>query len=170
MEKKSRIRFNPVSKEIEIEGSESFVKIYFDKIQAMLSMPFAKAAPAKRGRRKAITAEAATAKKAEKKAKPAKPSRVKKASKVVKSAVSRKVRKVRKAGKKGSARKRITNIDAVVSLVQGAPEGISTTDLKTKTGLTERQIWSIVNRASKEGRILKVKRGVYGGGTAQGAI
>lgn len=33
----SRIRFNPVTKEIEIEGSEKFVKTYFDKIQSMLS-------------------------------------------------------------------------------------------------------------------------------------
>ena len=33
----SRIKFNPVTKEIEIEGSEDFVKAYFDKIQAMLS-------------------------------------------------------------------------------------------------------------------------------------
>jgi len=56
----------------------------------------------------------------------------------------------------------VTNIDAVVSLIQGAPDGISTADLKIKTGLDESQIWNIVTRASKEGRIRKVKRGVYG--------
>jgi predicted transcriptional regulator of viral defense system len=44
----------------------------------------------------------------------------------------------------------------------GAPEGISMVELKEKTGLAERQIWSIVNRASKAGKIKKVKRGVYG--------
>jgi len=44
----------------------------------------------------------------------------------------------------------------------GAPEGISTVELKEKTGLAERQIWSIVNRASKAGKIKKVKRGIYG--------
>ncbi len=37
MGEQSRIKFNPVTKEIEIEGSEKFVGIYFDKIQAMLS-------------------------------------------------------------------------------------------------------------------------------------
>jgi len=37
MGEQSRIKFNPVTKEIEIEGSEKFVKTYFDKIQAMLS-------------------------------------------------------------------------------------------------------------------------------------
>jgi NADPH-dependent glutamate synthase beta subunit-like oxidoreductase len=33
----SRIKFNPVTKEIEIEGSEKFVKIYFTKIQALIA-------------------------------------------------------------------------------------------------------------------------------------
>ena len=37
MAEKSRIKFNPVTKEIEIEGSESFVTVTLDKIQAMLS-------------------------------------------------------------------------------------------------------------------------------------
>ena len=37
MKENSRIRFNPVTKEIEVEGSESFVKTYFSKLQAMIS-------------------------------------------------------------------------------------------------------------------------------------
>ena len=37
MKEKSRIRFNPVTKEIEIEGSEEFVKTYFGKLQGMIS-------------------------------------------------------------------------------------------------------------------------------------
>ena len=37
METKSRIKFNPVTQEIEIEGSEKFVKTYFDKIQSNVS-------------------------------------------------------------------------------------------------------------------------------------
>ena len=37
MKENSRIRFNPGTKEIEIEGSESFVKTYFNKLQAMIS-------------------------------------------------------------------------------------------------------------------------------------
>ncbi len=32
----SRIYLNPVTKEIEIEGSEEFIKTYFDKLQKML--------------------------------------------------------------------------------------------------------------------------------------
>ena len=51
----------------------------------------------------------------------------------------------------------------VVGLIQGSAEGISTAELKEKTGLVESQIWSIVNRASKEGKVRKMKRGLYGG-------
>jgi hypothetical protein len=34
--------------------------------------------------------------------------------------------------------------------------------IKEKTGLAERQIWEIVNRASKLGKVKKMKRGLYG--------
>ncbi|MEI7672743.1 MAG: hypothetical protein WCK00_11590 [Deltaproteobacteria bacterium] len=37
MTEKSRVKFNPGTKEIEIEGSESFVTATFDKLQAMIS-------------------------------------------------------------------------------------------------------------------------------------
>jgi len=57
--------------------------------------------------------------------------------------------------------KGVTNIGAVLALVQGSTKGISTTELKEKAGLTERQTWGIVTRAAKEGKIRKVKRGVY---------
>ena len=59
-------------------------------------------------------------------------------------------------------KKKVTQIAAIVGLVQENAEGISTTTLKEKTGLAERQIWSIVDRAAKEGKIRKIKRGLYG--------
>ena len=37
MAQTSRIRFNPVTKEVEIEGTESFIKSYFTKIQNLFS-------------------------------------------------------------------------------------------------------------------------------------
>ena len=37
MEERSRIRFNPVTKEIEVEGSEEFVRTYFDKLHQLLA-------------------------------------------------------------------------------------------------------------------------------------
>ena len=125
----SRIRFNPVTKEIEVEGTEQFVKTYFAKLQAMLS--------------------GASEKKAAIKEKP-------------KAAKGRPSRKSKKVAKKAPGKKRITNLASVIGLIQGSPEGISTAQLMKKTGLAERQIWSIVDRAGKEGKIRKIKRGLYG--------
>ncbi|MCE5262573.1 MAG: hypothetical protein LLG97_03445 [Deltaproteobacteria bacterium] len=113
-----RIKFNPATKEIEVEGSETFVKAYFAKLQAMMS---------------GIPEEKTAGKEAPKTA----------------------------PTKKEPGEKRVTNIDKVVELVQGSTEGISTIDLQEKTGLVERQIWGIVTRAAKLGKIKKVKRGVY---------
>jgi hypothetical protein len=127
MRENSRIRFNPVTKEIEVEGSEKFVKTYFQKLQQMLS-----SVPGDKGRRQP-----------QKKARP-----VKKAKRA-KGTQGRK-----KAGKQ-------TQADAVVSLVNGSEGGITTSALKAKTGLSERQIWSIVYRAQKEGKIKKTRRGMY---------
>ncbi len=122
MKNNSRIRFNPATKEIEVEGTEAFVKTYFGKIQAMISGPAekttkaTKAAPAKKGR---------------------------------------------STTKKKSVEKKVTNIDKVLELIKASTEGISTADLKGKTGLAERQIWSIVNCAKRDGKIKKAKRGLY---------
>lgn len=137
MENKSRIRFNPVTKEVEIEGSEEFVKVYFTKLQEMLSGPVVeglereKAGPTKQ---------------------------IEKGQRTVKVPVPK---KAGRASEKEAGGKRVTNVSAVVTLIQGSEEGISTTELKEKTGLTERQIWSIVDRAAKDGKIRKLKRGVY---------
>ena len=123
MKNNSRIRFNPGTKEIEVEGSEKFVKAYFNKLQSMIT--------------------GTTEKK-------------------VKAVKTGPVKKVSKATKKEPGVKRVTNIDTVVGLIQASTEGISTAELKEKTGLAESQIWNIVNRAKKEGKIQKMKRGLYG--------
>ena len=118
MAENSRIRFNPVTKEIEVEGSETFVKTYFDKLQAMIL-------------------------------------------EIPKAPAGRKEPKVASVEKKEPGVKRVSDIDRVVKIIQESTEGISTTELQNKTGLIERQIWSIVTRAAKLGKIKKVKRGVY---------
>jgi hypothetical protein len=141
MKENSRIRFNPGTKEIEVEGSESFVKTYFGKLQAMISNPSKKIV-------------------AEPKVEKARP--VKKAPKKPKAIKARSAKKAKKSAKKAPGVKRVTNIDMIVGLIQGSVEGISTVELKEKTGLKDSQIWSIVNRAAKAGKIRKVKRGVYG--------
>jgi hypothetical protein len=144
MKENSRIKFNPVTKEIEIEGSESFVKRYFGKLQTMISEPAEKKDVSK------------------KELKPPKAAPVKKAEKKAKDVENRPQKKAKKATKKEAGEKGVTNIDMVMGLIQGSAEGISTAVLKEKTGLAERQIWGIVTRATKEGKIRKVKRGLYG--------
>jgi Mor family transcriptional regulator len=144
MENNSRIRFNPVTKEIEIEGSESFVKTYFDKLQEVISGPAEKIVAAK------------------KESKAIKAAPTKKTGKKLKTAKAGPVKKVSKNAKKKPMEKRVTHIDMIVELIQGSSEGISTAELKKKTGLSELQIWGIVNRVAKEGKIRKMKRGLYG--------
>jgi polyhydroxyalkanoate synthesis regulator phasin len=99
------------------------------------------------------------AKKAKKEPKAVKPFP---AIKEPKAAKPRPAKKVKKVAKKKPGAQKLTNIDTIVGLIQGSADGISTAVLKEKTGLAESQIWNIVNRVSKLGKIKKVKRGVYG--------
>ena len=50
---------------------------------------------------------------------------------------------------------------AVLTLIRGSKEGLTTTELKEKTGLTDRQIRPIVSSAKKTGKIKLTKPGVY---------
>jgi uncharacterized membrane protein len=127
MKENSRIRFNPVTKEIEVEGSEKFVKTYFQELQRLLSQ-----GPGEKN-----------AKQLQKNARPVRKAKGAKAA----------------PGRKKAAKE--TQADAVVALVSGSGGGITTSALKEKTGLTERQIWSVVYRAQKQGKIKKTKRGMY---------
>ena len=122
MAKQSRIKFNPVTKEVEVEGSEKFVRTYFNKLQEMISgsegkMPAVKGRPRK--------AKAVPAKRAKKAAGTVKASAVIKVKRVTKTGKD-------KTGKKGPAGKRVTNIDAVVTLIQENAEGITTAELKRR--------------------------------------
>ncbi|MHB8909960.1 MAG: hypothetical protein ACYDAA_13900 [Syntrophales bacterium] len=139
MKETSRIMFNPGTGEVEVEGSEKFVKTTFNKLQKLLS-----------GSSRVVKEPKAAKVRSAKKTKRTSGAR---------KAVPRKM--VRPAGKRGAGKKKVTNIDAVVALIQGSAGGISTAELKEKTGLADAQIWNIVNRTAKEGRIRKVKRGLY---------
>jgi hypothetical protein len=132
MAKTSYLRFNPDTREIEIEGSEEFVKTYFDKLQQMLPK---------------LSGEV---KKARLKTK-------------AKAEIPAPRKAIKVASKKAAASKsqEVSLIDKVVGLIQESAEGITTAELKDKTGLTETQIWGITSRATKLGKIKKTKRGVY---------
>ena len=140
MGENSRIRFNPVTKEIEIEGSEKFIDAYFHKIQEILS-----GTPAMK-----VTGPAPIA------ARPAERARKGRRREVLP------LRKVKHfdAVEPGAKTPRTTLFDKVVGIIQDG-KGVTTSDLKKKTGLTEKQIWSITYRGEKLGKIKKSKRGVY---------
>ena len=150
MIKQSRIKFNPVTKELEIEGAEKFVKTYFDKIQGMISgvvEVFAKVPKKKKARvvAKETAAEGSIAKK----------------KTVGKARQPKKAAKAAEKTKKPVKAKRERKSNVVLGLILGSVEGITTTELEEKTGLKDRQIWAIVQRAIKQGKIKAVKRGVY---------
>jgi len=143
MKIRSRIYFNPVTKEIEIEGSESFVTTYFDKLQPMLpkSLDHVKEEP-----RVAKTL-------------PVKGIKVKKAVKVEISAPKKVINAAK--GKISDKKGKKTSFDTVIGLIQGSPTGITTAELMKKTGYTPKKIWSITSRAAKMGKIKRPKLGTY---------
>lgn len=110
MEERSRIKFNPATREIEVEGSESFVKAYFAKIQKLL-------------------------------------------------AEEEETKSVKAASAPGVKRGDI--YDTVMGIIAQTADGINTSDLMEKTGLTSQQIRSVIYRAEKQGKLRKAKRGLY---------
>lgn len=131
MKEPSRIKFNPVTKEIEIEGSEKFVKTYFDRIRALMDPRTDRDAPQ---------------------------------TLVGKEKDPYKHRFAKSLPEKGagvSANKSGTNAGKVISLLRESNNGLTTTELKDKTGLEDKQIWAIIYRAEKMGKIRKAKRGIY---------
>lgn len=168
MVEKSRVRFNPATKEMEVEGSESFVKTTLDKLLAMISEAPAKkaviktepnpakAAPVKAEKKKAKAVKAASA--ASTKADKMKP----KAAKATPKKKTKKIRRPKSASKMATGTKRGELSKAVLDLIHGSPEGIAMAELKEKTGMKDIQIRNIVTRATKLGKIRKMNRGVYG--------
>ena len=143
MKIRSRIYLNPVTKEIEIEGSESFVTTYFDKLQQLL--------PGSPDEEKEEPKVA--------KVFPVKKIKVKKEAKV-ENPVPKKVIKAAK-GKISDKKGKNTLINTVIGFIQGSRKGITTSELMEKTGLTPKQIWSFTSRAAKLGKIKRSNRGTY---------
>jgi len=118
MPEKTRIKFNPATKEIEIEGSEAFVKKYFDVVSDVI-----------------LGSRAGAGKTS--KAAPSKPN---------------------KKAQKGNG---ATNTSSVLGLIKENKGGLTTPELKKKTGLADKQIWPIIYKAEKQGKIKKGGRGLY---------
>jgi len=56
-----------------------------------------------------------------------------------------------------------TATDTVLGIVRRSKKGVDTTIIKQKTGYDDRKIWSILQRAYKQGKIKRVKKGTYVG-------
>ena len=62
---------------------------------------------------------------------------------------------------KGKRAKKLSDTDKVLRVIRGHKKGVDVAKLKKKTGFADNKIRAIVYRASKEGKIKRVKRGVY---------
>jgi ElaB/YqjD/DUF883 family membrane-anchored ribosome-binding protein len=69
--------------------------------------------------------------------------------------------------KKAAPRKRATKATAteqILKIIKRSRKGVDVPMLKTKTGFEDKKVRNIIFRASKEGKIKKVGRGIYVGG------
>lgn len=89
----------------------------------------------------------------------------KKTAKNSKAAPTRKTAKkpaVQKASKKLSETNTPQHMsDKVLEIIQSAPDGVTTDEIIEQTGLSKRQVWGIVSKAKKAGKIAAAKRGSY---------
>ena len=86
-----------------------------------------------------------------------KPKRKKRAP-VRKKIVARKPKKVPARGRKA---KKLTATAEVLKVIKGYKKGVDIPTLKKKTGFADTKIRAIIHRASKEGKIKRLTRGVY---------
>ena len=68
----------------------------------------------------------------------------------------------KKTQKKSSANKATKGLsEEVLGLIEDSTNGLKTDQIIEQTGLSKRQIWGIVSRAKKSGKIRTAKRGIY---------
>ncbi|MDY7035460.1 MAG: hypothetical protein SV375_04765 [Thermodesulfobacteriota bacterium] len=65
--------------------------------------------------------------------------------------------------KKASGRKKVkpTAIDTVMAVINRSRKGVTTAQIKAKTGFDERKIWDTVNRAKRQGMVKSGGKGIY---------
>ena len=95
----------------------------------------------------------------------AKPQKPKAAKKIKRKAIKARARRAM-AIKKATPRKKagkMTATEQILSIVRRSRKGVDVPALKRKTGFEDKKVRNIIFRASKEGRIKKVGRGIYVG-------
>ena len=91
-----------------------------------------------------------------------KPKTVKKAKRKTVKAKAKRAAAVKKAAPRKKAAKD-TATDQILKIIKRSRKGVDVPTLKTKTGFEDKKVRNIIFRASKEGKIKKVGRGIYTG-------
>ncbi|MDX1707045.1 MAG: hypothetical protein R3274_00495 [Desulfobacterales bacterium] len=76
--------------------------------------------------------------------------------------------KRRATAKKATVRRKATQMTAteqILKIVRRSRKGVDVPTLKAKTGFQDKKVRNIIFRASKEGKIRKIGRGIYVGAT-----
>ena len=92
--------------------------------------------------------------------------KVKAAKKVKRKRVKAKAKRAavaKKAAPRKRAAKKVTSTDQILKIIKRSRKGVNVPTLKAKTGFEDKKVRNIIFRASKEGKIKKVGRGVYVG-------
>ncbi|MGD2186180.1 MAG: hypothetical protein PVI71_08630 [Desulfobacterales bacterium] len=94
--------------------------------------------------------------------KPQKPKAVKRPKRKVAKAKTKRAVKARKTTPRKKA-PTMTATEQILRIVRRSRKGVDVPRLKAKTGFDDKKVRNIVFRASKEGKIKKVGRGIYVG-------
>jgi len=94
-----------------------------------------------------------------------KPQKAKAAKKPKRKTVKAKARRAVAVKKAVSRKKAVktTSTEQILKIVRRSRKGVDVPTLKTKTGFEDKKVRNIIFRASKEGKIKKVGRGIYVG-------
>ena len=92
-----------------------------------------------------------------------KPQRPKAARKVKRRTVKSKTRAVAKKTTRRKRAPQMTATEQILKIVRRSRKGVDVPTLKAKTGFQDKKVRNIIFRASKEGKIKKVGRGIYVG-------
>lgn len=95
-----------------------------------------------------------------------KPQRPKAAKKVKRKSVKAKAKRTvarKKAVPRKKTTKKITSTEQILKIIRRSRKGVNVPALKAKTGFEDKKVRNIIFRASKEGKIKKVGRGIYVG-------
>jgi len=94
---------------------------------------------------------------------PQKPKKAKKAKRKTIKAKARRVAAAKKAIPRKKAAKKTTSTEQILKIIKRSRKGVNVPALKAKTGFEDKKVRNIIFRASKEGKIKKVGRGIYVG-------